>query len=71
MPTKRHRKCGLRLILNALLYLKKSGCQWHLLPNDFPPYPICFYYFQRWQADGRWAHLNKSLVQQERQQPAP
>ena len=39
--------------------LIKRGYQWRLLPNDFPPYPICFYYFPCWQADGRWAQLNK------------
>ena len=59
LPTTRRRKYSLRLILNALLYLTKSGCQWRLLPNDFPPYPICFYYFRRWQATGQWVGLNK------------
>lgn len=71
LPIARRRKYSLRLILNALLYLTKSGCQWRLLPNDFPPYPICFYYFRRWHADGRWACLNKMLVEQDRQQSAP
>jgi transposase len=42
-----------------------------MLPNDFPPYPICFYSFRRWQADGRWARLNKMLVEADRQQSAP
>ncbi|HLK96757.1 MAG TPA: IS5 family transposase [Hymenobacter sp.] len=71
LPTQRRRKYSLRLILNALLYLTKSGCQWRLLPNDFPPYPICFYYFRRWQSSQQWARLNKVLVEQERQQTAP
>ncbi|WP_139147394.1 transposase, partial [Hymenobacter lapidarius] len=71
LPVARRRKYSLRLILNALLYLTKSGCQWRLLPHDFPPYPICFYYFRRWQADGRWARLNKLLVEQDRQRSAP
>ena len=71
LPTQRRRKYSLRLILNALLYLTKTGCQWRLLPNDFPPYPICFYYFRRWQGNGQWAQLNKVLVEQERQQSAP
>ena len=71
LPVKRRRKYDLRLIVNALLYLTKSGCQWRLLPNDFPPYPICFYYFRRWQQNGQWAGLNKVLVGQERQRAAP
>jgi transposase len=71
LPTARRRKYSLRLILNALLYLTKSGCQWRLLPNDFQPYAICFYYFRRWQADGHWTRLNKVLVEQDRRQAAP
>ncbi|SMB79869.1 transposase IS4 family protein [Hymenobacter roseosalivarius DSM 11622] len=71
LPTQRRRKYSLRLILNALLYLTKSGCQWRLLPNNFPPYPICFYYFRRWQVSGQWARLHKVLVGHERQQSAP
>lgn len=67
----RRRKYSLRLIINALLYLTKSGCQWRLLPNDFPPYALCYYYFRRWQADGRWAKLNQGLVRREREQSAP
>ena len=61
----------MHLIVNALLYLTKSGCQWRLLPNELPPYPICFYYFRRWQANGRWAELNKVLVTYERRRSAP
>ena len=45
LPITRRHKYALRLIVNTLLYLTKSGCQWRLLPNDFPPYPICLYYF--------------------------
>ena len=71
LPVKRRRKYSLRLIINALLYLAKSGCQWRLLPNDFPPYPLCFYYFRRWQQNGQWARLNKVLVEHERRRSAP
>ena len=70
LPTAR-RKYALHLIVNALLYLTKSGCQWRLLPNDFPLTPFVFYYFRRWQVDGRWAHLNKVLVEQDRRRAAP
>ena len=67
----RRRKYSLQLIVNALLYLTKSGCQWRLLPKEFPPYALCYYYFRRWQADGRWANLNQALVRREREQSAP
>jgi putative transposase len=71
LPNTRRRKYPLRLIVNALLYLTKSGCQWRLLPREFPPYALCYYYFRRWQADGRWAQLNQGLVRRHRQRAAP
>ena len=37
-PTNRKRKNHLRDIMNAMLYLIKTGCQWRMLPKDFPPY---------------------------------
>ena len=40
------------------------------MPNDLPPYPIGFYHFRRWQANGRWAEPSKVLVAHERRRPA-
>ena len=71
MPDTRRRKHSLRLIINALLYLTKNGCQWRLLPREFPAFPLVYYYFRRWQADGRWAALNQALVRRHRQHAAP
>lgn len=55
MPETRRRKYSLPLIVNAFLYPTKSGCQWRLLPHEFPPFPLVYYHFRRWQADGHWA----------------
>ena len=71
VPDLRHRKCSLRLIVSALCYLTKSGCQWWLLPREFPPFPLVDYYFRRWQADGHWPRLNQALVRRHRQRAAP
>ena len=71
LPDTRRRKHSLRLIVNALLYWTKSGCQWRLLPREFPAYALVYYYFRRWQADGRWARLNQALVRRQRQRAAP
>ena len=67
LPDTRRRKYSLCLIVNALLYLTKSGCQWRLLPREFPSLPLVYYYFQRWQTDGLWARLNQALVRRHRQ----
>ncbi|HEY1054847.1 MAG TPA: IS5 family transposase [Emticicia sp.] len=46
--TKRKRKYSLRQIWNAILYVIKTGCQWRMLPNDFPKWQIVYYYFRKW-----------------------
>jgi putative transposase len=43
---------ALREIVNALLYLKQTGCAWRYLPHDFPPRSTVHYYFVKWTADG-------------------
>ncbi|MGM9760251.1 MAG: transposase [Parabacteroides sp.] len=37
-PQHRKRKYSLGEIMNAILYLVKTGCQWRMFPKDFPPY---------------------------------
>jgi len=45
--TGRPRKIDLRRVINALRYLVRSGCEWRMLPNDFPPYQTVYYWFRR------------------------
>jgi len=45
--TGRPRKVELRQVINALRYLVRSGCEWRMLPNDFPPYQTVYYWFRR------------------------
>jgi transposase len=65
----------LREIMNAILYVDRTGCQWAYLPHDFPPHQSVYGYFARWQKDGVFAQLNgllRELVrQQERKSPEP
>ena len=51
-----------REIFNALLYVDRTGCQWRMLPHDFPPYRSVFGYFTQWQADGTFERLHDVLV---------
>jgi|GEM_PF-360625 len=37
------------------------------MPNDLPPWPLCYYYFWKWRNDGTWERLNKALVKRRRQ----
>jgi putative transposase len=57
----RPRTHDLREILNAVFYPLKSGCQWRLLPNDFPRWPTVYHYFRTWRMDGTWERVNRAL----------
>ena len=57
----RPRTHSLREILNAVFYVLKSGCQWRLLPHDFPRWPTVYHYFRRWRIDGIWERLNRAI----------
>ena len=50
-----------RAILNAVFYILKSGCQWRMLPRDFPPWKTVHHYFRRWRIDGTWKKLHAAL----------
>lgn len=45
-------KYGARIMLNAIFYVLRAGCAWHLLPHDFPPWQTVYSQFQRWQHSG-------------------
>lgn len=52
----------LREIWNAIQYVAASGCQWRLLPRDFPPFTTVQYHFYRWRDCGLLALINAALV---------
>ena len=43
-----------RDIVNAILYVNKTGCQWDMLPNDYPNYKTVHEYFMIWSRSGVW-----------------
>jgi putative transposase len=63
LDTERNRKYELREIVNAILYLVKTGCQWRMLPVDFPKWPIVYYYFSAWKKNELWEQIHESLVE--------
>jgi transposase len=58
----RPRKTDLRAVVNGILYMATTGCQWRLLPKDFPPVSTVQRYFYRWRDDGVWTAINHLLV---------
>ena len=50
-----------REIVNAILYLVRSGCQWRMLPHEFPPWKTVYGYFAAWKKDGTLDRLHDEL----------
>ena len=57
----RKRSTNMREVLNAIFYVLKTGCQWEMLPHDFPPKGTVFHYFNQWSKDGTLERMNAKL----------
>lgn len=64
----RPRTTDVREVVNAILYVLRSGCAWHLIPHDFPPSGTVYDYFRRWQRDGTWELIHQTFRDQVRVQ---
>ena len=64
----RSRKYSLREIVNAILYIVKTGCQWRMLPGDFAPWKLVYYYFSSWKKSEIFEIIHESLVEKIRVQ---
>jgi putative transposase len=61
-PGGRPRTTDLRSVGDAILYMASSGCQWRMLPKDFPPVSTVQGYFYAWRDSGLWQTINHLLV---------
>jgi putative transposase len=57
----RPRTTDMREVVNAIVYVLRSGCQWRMLPKDFPPYQTVYDYFQNWRLAGVWERMHNTL----------
>jgi transposase len=57
----------LRAILDAILYVDRTGVQWRYLPHDFPPWETVYGYFAKWEKDGVFTQLSGLLRSQLRE----
>ena len=64
----RPRTVDVRAVVDGLLYILATGCQWRALPRDFPPRSTVQGYFYRWRDDGVWQEAVDALVQATRRQ---
>jgi len=62
----RHRAVNMREVINTILYLNRTGCQWDLLPHDLLRKSTVYDYFARWRDDGVWQIMMDALRAQVR-----
>src|SRR5204863_2774362 len=71
----RPRATELRTVLDAILYIARTGCQWRMLPKDFPPFTTVQGYFYDWRDNGLFEKINFELLRQAREaagrEPSP
>src|ERR1700731_3076215 len=60
-------KTALRSIVDALLYMARTGCQWRLLPREFPPFTTVQNYFYAWRDNGILGRINFELLVETRE----
>jgi transposase len=70
-PGGRPRKTDLRAVVDAVLYILRTGCQWRFLPKDFPPKSTVWRYFDYWQQNGTLDTIHDLLRQKVRTQEKP
>jgi putative transposase len=68
-PARRGRKpLDRRWVLNAILYVVRTGCQWRALPKDFPHWKSVYTVFWRWRRQGVWTRVHDRLREKTRKQ---
>jgi putative transposase len=55
------RTVEIREVLNAIFYRIRTGCQWRMLPSDFPPWNHVWYYYRKWRNDSTLERINTVL----------
>ncbi len=53
-------------IVEAIFYVVRSGGAWRMLPHNFPPWRIVYYYFFKWREEGHWKRIHQTLVERKR-----
>lgn len=70
-PGGRRRGVNMREVVNAILYQERTGCQWDMLPHDFPPKSTVYEYFAAWRDEGVWQAMLDTLRAAYREVCAP
>jgi putative transposase len=74
-PGGRPRNTDMRLVVNAIFYVSRTGCAWRYLPREYPPWQTVYGYFRSWRIDHTWCQIHDCLRadvrEQEGRRPQP
>src|SRR5579863_1432861 len=59
--TGRPREVNIRDVVDAILYVNRTGVQWRYLPHDFPRWDVVYSYYRKWGRDGTWDRVQRAL----------
>ena len=60
-PLGRNIEVSLREVVNAIFYINRAGCQWDMLPHDFPDFMTVNWYYNEWRRSGLWDQIMAAL----------
>lgn len=64
----RPRVVDMRRVVDAVLYLSRTGCAWRMLPKDFGPWSTVYHYFCLFRDNGVWQRIHDKLREKVRRQ---
>jgi putative transposase len=70
-PARGRRTVDIRAVVNAILYINRTGCQWRYLPHDFPNWRTVHDYHTTWEFRGIWRRMTDAIRQQVRVEQHP
>jgi putative transposase len=60
-PGGRPRTTNMPEVVNAIFFMMQGGCQWRMLPTDFPPHQTVYHYCRTWRRAGVWERMHDPL----------
>jgi putative transposase len=63
-PGGRPRLVNMQELINAILYLNRTGCSWRMLPHEFPPWGTVHYYYRHFRLQHLWPKIHNRLREQ-------
>jgi putative transposase len=60
-PIGADRWIDIRKVVNGILYVNRSGCQWRMLPKEYEHWNTTYGYFRKWRKDGTWQRIHDTL----------